>query len=265
MKIATVGAVLLLGLLTATKAEAASILYTTTDLGTSSQTLVGAGGEQYGTTGLNGVIYAFDKTPVTKIDIGGFNVLDNYSYLLTMQAGNFQVGTAHDHPGPGSPFASYPSFLSNSASWLTDSSAVPVSDINIQGQVVGVGNLLSVTASGYVVSSGTFAAFSAVGLKDHTGGGPDYVVDNLNNYIATIPGVYLTSAVAIDDLGRIIADGSNGHAYLLTPETLGPPATAPEPSTVLIFGVAGSLFGLRSIRRRWGRRSSRPSPGVEGA
>jgi PEP-CTERM motif len=62
--------------------------------------------------------------------------------------------------------------------------------------------------------------------------------------------VGLTSAFKIDDLGRILAQGSDGHDYLLTPTALGSPETVPEPSSVMVFGVVGSLLGLRSIRRR---------------
>ena len=64
----------------------------------------------------------------------------------------------------------------------------------------------------------------------------------------TIPNVYLTSAVAIDDLGRIATIGSNGDAYLLTPTALGAPVTVPEPSTAMLLGMAFALLGLRSLR-----------------
>jgi PEP-CTERM motif len=244
MRIALIRAATILGLLTASRAEA-GILYSTTDIGTSYQFLTGSGGQEYGVTGSTEITYVFDKSPVTKIDIEsqeGANF-----YRLYLQSGSYKVGfgLSEDPPGPNYP-AAYPSFMNVNSGWNTSGEGLPVNDINIQGQVVGVGLLAP-------VGSGTFAAFSAVGEKSH-GGGFGLVVDNLNNYITTIPGATLTSAVAIDDLGRIMAYGSNGHAYLLTPVELGAPATVPEPSTALMMGLAGSLFGLRSVRRQWVRR-----------
>ncbi len=247
MKIALFGAATILGLLAASRAEAA-ILYTTTDLGTSYQLLTTTSGQDYGVTNSNGsVSYAFDKSPVTKIDVEGTSGFGAGYYVLAMQSGFYQVGynVSESTPGPNVPGFT-PSFEGLNHGWNTTGLPLPVSDINLHGQVVGTGDSSP-------LGSGTYAAFSAVGEQSH-GGGFGFIVDNLNNYIASIPGVTLTSAVVIDDLGRIIAFGSNGHDYLLTPNALGAPATVPEPSTWLIFGLAGSLFGLRSVRRQWGRR-----------
>jgi hypothetical protein len=72
----------------------------------------------------------------------------------------------------------------------------------------------------------------------------------LNNYIQTIPGVTLTSPVTIDDLGRIIAVGSNGDDYLLTPLALGPPATAPEPTAFALLTVGSAALAIRRRFRR---------------
>ena len=98
-------------------------------------------------------------------------------------------------------------------------------------------------------AGGSYAAFSDVNGQSHGFDAP--VVDNLNTYIAPIPGVTLTSAVKIDDLGRILTRGSDGHDYLLTPDALGPAATVPEPTTLMMLGLVGTTIAFRSIRRRW--------------
>jgi hypothetical protein len=242
MKLVTKALVILLVQLATSVASAASILYSTNDLGTNSRTLTGTDRQEFGVTGLNGVAYAFDKSPVTQIDVQSFSPWQNSSYYLTMQAGNYQVGYGMAHELDHSPYGYFPSFMSFSAGWNTGGPN-PVSDLNIQGQVVGIGAIFQGSGPSAFQQMGTFAAFSAVGEKSH-GFGSD--VNNLNNYIATIPGVSLTSAVMIDDLGRIIADGSDGHAYLLTPEALGPAATVPEPTTALLLVLAITGYGIRS-------------------
>ncbi len=250
MKIALFGAATILGLLAASRAEAGAILYTTTDIGTSYQPLADANGQDYGVQGSNGVTYAFDKSPVTQLNVLSDNIIDGQEVrtLLTMQDGAFRVGVSTAQGVFGG--LVFPSFEKYAEGWSVSSGSFPVADVNIQGQVVGTTYIVGPLGIQH------FASFSAVGDVSHTPNGSDIVSDNLNNYIAAIPGVTLTSAIHIDDLGRIVAFGSDREAYLLTPAGLGGPATVPEPSTGLILGLAGSLFGLQSVRRQWGRRVS---------
>jgi hypothetical protein len=106
MKNALMGSVFLLALAAFSRAEA-SPLYTSTDLGSSYQLLAGAGGNDYGVTGPLGIIYAFDKAPVTHINIQSVSSESTSLQVLTLQDGNFQFGyaTAEDrshrrrHPG----------------------------------------------------------------------------------------------------------------------------------------------------------------------
>ncbi len=61
-------------------------------------------------------------------------------------------------------------------------------------------------------------------------------------------GVILTQALGINDSGQIIADGSDGYAYLLTPESQ--TISTPEPTGIMLAFTAGSgLFMLRRKRR----------------
>ena len=42
-------------------------------------------------------------------------------------------------------------------------------------------------------------------------------MQDLNTLVETVPGVYFYDSFGINDLGQIVASGSNGRAYLLTP------------------------------------------------
>jgi hypothetical protein len=164
--------------------------------------------------------------------------------VLTLQNGSYKVGYIYgDILFDGK--WKWPTFEGATFGWATrDFPGLhsPVSDINTLGQVVGTSLLGNVTTD-------TFAAFSAPGLQNH--GGDAALVDNLNNYIKSIPGVSLTSAVLIDDQGRILAKGSDSHEYLLSPTALGPAATVPEPPAWMMLILASGLFGVRSVRRGW--------------
>ncbi len=238
-----------LSLLSAVSTQAAPI-YTTTDLGAGYQLQAGAGGQVYAVAGANGAGYAFDKSPVTSIDVQSY-LDDGSPQFLTLQNGTHQVGYNYGYSPVLGSFL-YPTGEGFSGGWFIqpgDHPPSPVSDINSQGQVVGTSRYLE---------GGYYAAFSDVNGRSHNFSADASVVDNLNNYIATIPGITLTSALKIDDLGRIIAGGSNGDDYLLTPVALGAASPVPEPSTALMLGLFGSLVVLRSIyrnRRGWSGRA----------
>ncbi len=237
-----IGATLLLCLLA--KAEAAP-LYTTTDLGAGYQLRVDGGGQVHGVAGANGAVYAFDKASVTSINLSSY-LPDGSIHYVTLQEGSRQASYNNTYAPQVGPIL-YPAFMSLNSGWFIQPnfnfSTPPVSDINGQGQVIGI--------SQYSIGqTRTYAGFSDVNGQNNAFSGNASIVDNLNEYIATIPGVSLTSAVKIDDLGRIIAVGSDGHDYLLTPVALGAASPVPEPTTVVTLGLLASLLGFRSIRRR---------------
>ena len=83
--------------------------------------------------------------------------------------------------------------------------------INTNGQIVGASYLSddsAVHAFLYSIDSGTMV--------------------DLNNLVCTNSiGTYLTEAFGINESGQIIANGANGHAYLLTPASQAPPPAPP--------------------------------------
>ncbi len=237
-------------ILAASTSAQATPLYNVADLGTSFQYQIAADGTIQGVTTANGsTTYAFDKAPVTKINdlVDGGSHADSFT-VFTLQDGSHRVGYGFDYGGGLSGSAhyaiDYPTFEPWSNGWFTGPGQSPVLDLNTHGQAVGFSDFNS--------GPGTYAAFSDPNGATH--GFNAAVVDNLNNYINTIPGVTLTTAIQIDDAGRILADGSDGDTYLLTPTALGDPATVPEPSTSLFVALVGGGIAIRG----WVRTRNRP-------
>ena len=245
-------------LVVAPRADAASIQYSATDLGAGFTLQTNPDGSTYGVSNASGTTaYAFDKVPVTPINVrqnDEFNS-DRYS-IMTMQVGSHQAGFIHDNvafsEGGGiSGFAPTTEGVASGwyikveyAQYPSPNFRSPVLDVNNQGQIVGVSDIYQ--------AQGTYAAFTGINGLPH--GWNATVSDNLNNYIATIPGVSLTSAFKIDDLGRILALGSDNHDYLLTPTSLGGVEFVPEPTTLATLGALCLLLGHR-IRCRGKQRA----------
>ena len=98
--------------------------------------------------------------------------------------------------------------------------------INEAGQVVG---------SALIADNHTFHAFitgaDGVGMTD------------LNSLVTLESGVYLTGAVDVNDVGQIIANGSNGHAYLIS-------TMIPEPEIYTLILAGLGLLGLTEQHRK---------------
>jgi probable HAF family extracellular repeat protein len=89
--------------------------------------------------------------------------------------------------------------------------------INASGEVVGYSNTI-----------GNLTYDAALWLPGST------TAVDLNTLVSLSSGVYLTQATGINTSGQIIANGSNGNAYLLTPNI----AAVPVPPAFWLFGSA---------------------------
>ena len=200
-----------------------------------------------------GTAYAFDKAPVTYINehIDGGSHYNSYTQY-TMQVGDYKVGYKYDYGGglPSGTSWFFPTIYAAVPGWWSHSPGL-VHDVNIQGQAVGQGETVG---QGQELSNAPVedsAAFSAVGLGERN----DASSYNLTNYIPPIPGVSLTNATNIDDLGRILATGSDGDTYLLTPTSLDPAQPVPEPTMLALFGAVLAGLGGRRVARSFLRPS----------
>jgi probable HAF family extracellular repeat protein len=96
--------------------------------------------------------------------------------------------------------------------------------INNLGQVVGQADTASGLAHAFL-----------------TGPGGTNMLD-LNSLVTLTDGAYLTEAKDVNDLGQIIAMGSNGHSYLLS--------AVPEPSSWALGLLGGVALALTARRKR---------------
>jgi probable HAF family extracellular repeat protein len=149
--------------------------------------------------------------------------------------------------------------------------------INKAGQVVGQSNLNSSTAHAFLYANGSMIDLGAlkpgeqsVAFAINNGGyivgecGPDAFLyangsmKDLNNLIPAGTGWTLNNASGINDIGQITGWGTikgETHAFLLDPVS-----TVPEPSSVVLCGIAVvALLGYR-WRKSWAVLKSSSSP-----
>jgi probable HAF family extracellular repeat protein len=113
------------------------------------------------------------------------------------------------------------------------------------GSLAGDTYAKAVNASGQVVGLSSLGSSSITHAFLYSGG----KMMDLNALLPPDLGVTLAWASGINDRGQIAAQGSNGHGYLLTPDSV---AATPEPGglTLLALGAAGLLAAYRRRSRR---------------
>jgi hypothetical protein len=264
-----------IGLAWPASASSLGPMFNVVDLGSGYHLQADSTGATSSVTGASGgPAYAFDKSPTTSIDVqyDSTGITDNLPGLgqwrsseyyhgggfvrYTLQNGSLAAGY-FDDPWE----SSYPVFRPNvplgfsftpaGGTWHNERMP-PVADMNSHGEIVGTSVFGAATNSG----GPTYAAFSAAtgGSHDLNNISNNSVADNLNNYIASSLGINLTQGLKVDDLGRIIAQGTvdgQTHDFLLTPAGLtSNPIPAPEPSTLALLAVASAGWVARRRFRR---------------
>ncbi len=268
MKIPAPAVVLLASIALAWPASASSLAptFNVVDLGTGYQFQADSTGTTSSVTGAGGgPAYAFDKSPTTSIDVRDTSEGEGLSlgqwFYGNVHSGAFFQGTLQNGSLIGGYFADQVSGTGFTphvplgfylmGTWNNQQMS-PVSDMNAHGEIVGTSTL------GYSSFYGgpTYAAFSATtgGTHDLTNIANSLVADNLNTYIASSLGINLTQGLKVDDLGRIIAQGTvdgQTHDFLLIPDGLpSTPIPAPEPSTLALLAVASVGWIVRRRYRR---------------
>ena len=97
--------------------------------------------------------------------------------------------------------------------------------INDSGKVIGYSDTQSLGSQHAFITGA-----DGVGMTD------------LNTLVNLKNGIYLGNATGINDRGQIIANGSDGHAYLLSP--------VPEPETYAMLLAGLGLMGFMAHRRK---------------
>jgi probable HAF family extracellular repeat protein len=98
--------------------------------------------------------------------------------------------------------------------------------INNSGEIVGVSQIADGDANAFIDTNG--------------------LMSDLNSLVSLSGGVYLEEATGINDLGQIVADGSNNQAYLLTPVAV---SDSYSSAYAVALGVAALSF-VAICRRR---------------
>jgi hypothetical protein len=257
-----------IGLVWPASASSLTPMFNVVDLGSGYTLQTDSTGTATSVTGSGGgPAYAFDKSPTTSIDVRyvsegvethgptingvGYSGLHAGGFVQsTLQNGSLIGGYFGDILSGVQYFPAVPLGFPLLATWHNELMP-PVADINAHGEIVGT------SVIGWTSYHGvpTYAAFSAP-----TGGSHDpnsnnsTVADNLNTYIASSLGINLTQGLKVDDLGRIIAQGTvdgQTHDFLLTPAGLSSnPIPAPEPSTLVLLAVASVGWIVRRRSRR---------------
>ncbi len=108
---------------------------------------------------------------------------------------------------------------------------------NNASQAIGINNNGQVVGQSYTQGSI---------LQGHAFLYSNGVMTDLNTFLPANANYFLYDAAAINNNGQIVADGSNGDVYLLTPEV----SSVPEPSTLTLLGIGAVCLVGHGWRRR---------------
>ena len=128
------------------------------------------------------------------------------------------------------------SFLSDNVTYHAFLSTTNSETMTDLGTLGGASCAFSINAWGEVVGASYLSGNTTNHAFLYYRNGP---MLDLNNLLLNSIGTYLTEAFGINDSGQIIANGANGHAYLLTPT---PPAPwLVQPNFLSITQTGGTV------------------------
>ena len=203
-----------------------------TDLGP----LLGGANSQAQAINSTGVIVGYSQVPGTPSYNHAFSYTAGSTTDLGTLGGNSSVANAINGAGV---IVGYSDITGNASYHAFSYSSGTMTDLGTLGGAYSLAN--GVNSSGTIVGE----AYT-VGGVNNAFVDSDGLMTNLNSLVS-LPGVTLSDATGINDLGDIVANGTNGQAYLLTP--------IPEPSTFAAL-IGGAAYGVATIRRRRAPRSA---------
>jgi probable HAF family extracellular repeat protein len=209
------------------------------------------GGARSFATGVNdsGTVVGWsDTTLVTSSEAHGFSYSisgASMTDLGTLNGGTFSQAEGINNAGVAVGYAiNGPSGYNHAVTFSNGA----VIDLGVLGgaYMATIGN--AINNLGTAVGS---ASYGGGGGDRYPVGGPgelavsftDGLVTDLNT-VVDLPGVTLAEAGAINDLGQIVADGTNGRAYLLTPIPGAGPGISTQPASQSAFPGLSASFSV---------------------
>jgi probable HAF family extracellular repeat protein len=200
---------------------------------------INASGQVAGTYSINGVgqpngMRAFLSSGGQMTDLGALG--SGVTWVNAINASGQVVGASQTAAGPIHAFLSSGGVLKDLGTLSGPLGGSFAWGINASGQVVGFSTTGSVADPQH--------AFLYTGGK----------MTDLNSLLPAGAGITLSTAGGINDSGQIIASATNGHSYLLTPDSV---AAAPEPGGLALL-AAGAVAGVVGAMPRLRRSACRP-------